>query len=87
MKRQGNLFPQIIDYQNLRLAWLKSLRGKRKRTDVLLFSRNVDTNLGKIKDRLQSEDPGWGSYHSFTITDPKKRIISAASFPVWIILL
>lgn len=81
MKRQGKLFPLIVDYQNLRLAWLKALRGKRKSTAVLLFSRNIDVNLDKIKTRLESDNPEWGNYRSFTITDPKERIISAAPFP------
>lgn len=81
MKRQGNLFIQIVAYQNLRLAWLKAIRGKRKNPDVLLFSRDVDGNLEKIRARLESENPGWGSYKSFILTDPKKRIITAASFP------
>lgn len=81
MKRQGNVFPLIVDYQNLRLAWLKALRGKRKSTAVLLFNRNIDINLDKIKARLESKNPEWGNYRSFTITDPKKRIISAAPFP------
>ncbi len=81
MKRQGELFPQIVEYQNLRLAWLKALRCKRKSTAVLLFSRNIDANLGKIKARLESDNPAWGNYRSFTITDPKERVISAAPFP------
>ena len=81
MKRQGNLFPLLVDYQNLRLSWLKALRGKRKNSAVLLFSRHIDTNLEKIKARLESKNPGWGNYRSFTITDPKERVISAAPFP------
>ena len=81
MKRQGNLFPLLVDYQNLRLSWLKALRGKRKNSAVLLFSRHIDTNLEKIKARLESKNPRWGNYRSFTITNPKERIISAAPFP------
>ena len=48
MKRVGGLLPQIITYENLRLAWLKALRGKRKSNAVLLSSRNVDANIEKI---------------------------------------
>jgi len=50
MKRVGGLLPQIITYENLRLAWLKALRGKRKSNAVLLSSRNVDANIEKIKN-------------------------------------
>ncbi len=81
MKRKGNVFPLIVEHQNLRLAWLKALRGKRKSPAVLLFSRNTDANIGQIKARLESEDPAWGNYRSFTISDPKARTISAAPFP------
>ena len=81
MRRQGNLFEQIIAYQNLRLAWLKAIRGKRKNSSVLLFNRNVDINLERIKARLGADNPGWGDYQSFIITDPKIRTITAASFP------
>lgn len=81
MKRFGNLMPQIFDYQNLRLAWLKALRGKRKSNAVLLFSRDLNTNLNAIRKRLESNNPDWGHYRQFTITDPKERIISAAPFP------
>jgi retron-type reverse transcriptase len=80
MKRQSNLFDFIIDYQNLRMAWLKSIKGKRKSSRALLFSRNVSGNLQNIQDRLLSGNPDWGNYKSFVITDPKVRIISAASF-------
>ncbi|MFZ1982424.1 MAG: reverse transcriptase/maturase family protein [Smithella sp.] len=80
MKRQNNLFESIIDYQNIRLAWLKSIKGKRKSSSVLLFSRDVTENLQKIRTRLISGSPAWGNYRSFVITDPKKRVISAAPF-------
>ena len=81
MKRKGNLLSEIVAYENLRLAWLKALRGKRKSSAALLFSRDVDRNLSHIKRRLESTNPGWGDYRSFTISDPKPRVISAASFP------
>lgn len=81
MKRVGALLPRIVEYQNLRLAWLKALRGKRKSNAVLLFSRNLDENLQNIIKRFESDNPAWGNYRSFTITDPKERIISAAPFP------
>ncbi|MGA2143220.1 MAG: reverse transcriptase/maturase family protein [Brevinematales bacterium] len=80
MKRKSNLFESIIDYQNINEAWLKSIKGKRKSTGVLLFSRNVSENLKTIRDRLISDSPGWGNYRSFIVTDPKKRLISAAPF-------
>ncbi|HHU35982.1 MAG TPA: hypothetical protein GXZ47_02000 [Treponema sp.] len=78
MKRQNHLFELIIEYQNIRLAFIKAIRGKRNSTSVLLFCRNIDKNLAKIRKRLETLNPNWGHYRSFTITDPKERIISAA---------
>jgi retron-type reverse transcriptase len=80
MKRRNNLFEEIVDYGNIRLAFLKAIRGKRTSAEVLLFCRNVDANLRKIRTRLLTEPVRWGTYRRFTITDPKKRTISAAPF-------
>jgi hypothetical protein len=43
----------------------------------MLFCRNVDRNLETLHNRLVAGNIRWGPYHQFTITDPKKRIISA----------
>jgi hypothetical protein len=80
MKRRNNLFANIVDYANIRMAFLKAIRGKRSTAEALLFCRNVDAHLNEIRTRLLSEHIQWGAYHHFTITDPKKRIISAAPF-------
>jgi retron-type reverse transcriptase len=78
MKRLNCLFEQIADYQNLRLAFLKAIKGKRSSPEVLLFCGNVDKNLETIRDRFLSPPVQWGAYQQFTIKDPKERIISAA---------
>jgi transposase InsO family protein len=80
MKRRNNLFGNIVDYTNIRMAFLKAIRGKRAAGEALLFCRNIDAHLNEIRTRLLSEHIRWGAYHHFTITDPKKRIISAAPF-------
>jgi retron-type reverse transcriptase len=72
------LFEDIAGYHNIRLAFLKAIRGKRSSSEVTLFCQNVDRNLRAIQNRLMAGDIQWGRYRSFTITDPKKRIISAA---------
>jgi retron-type reverse transcriptase len=78
MKRVNCLFEQIGDYQNIRLAFLKTIRGKRKSPETVRFCRDIDGNLEKIKQRLSSPDIQWGTYYRFVITDPKQRTISAA---------
>ncbi|MEO0804615.1 MAG: RNA-dependent DNA polymerase, partial [Cyanobacteria bacterium J06642_2] len=45
MKRYGNLWPQIIDFENLLLAARKAERGKRFRPNVLAFNDNREREL------------------------------------------
>ena len=78
MKRRNNLFEEIVEYGNIRMAFLKAIQGKRSTAEVLLFCRTVDAHLHEIRTRLLAEPVRWGEYHNFTITDPKKRTISAA---------
>lgn len=80
MKRLGLLFEAIVDRQNLALAFLKALRGKRRSADALVFCRAVDANLATVRERFLALDPEWGPYRSFVISDPKERVISAAPF-------
>jgi hypothetical protein len=80
MKRHNFFFDYIIDYGNIRLAFLKALRGNRSSPVAISFCRNIDKNLASLRDKLISLNCGWGNYHSFLITDPKPRIISTAPF-------
>ena len=86
MKRAGRLFEFIVDAANLRLAFLKAIRGKRKSADVLLFCRDVDANLGKIERRLRCLEPDWGHYRQFIVEEPKRRTITASSLEERIIV-
>ena len=80
MKRQNHLFDAIADYSNIRLAFLKAIRGNRKSSAAIDYSRNVDSNLSLLREKLLSLDCGWGGYKTFMITDPKLRTISTAPF-------
>jgi len=81
MRRQGRLFKALVSRENLRLAFLKALRGKRGSKAALLFCRDVEAGLEEVRQRLLAPCPVWGPYRSFVITDPKERTISAAPFP------
>jgi retron-type reverse transcriptase len=80
MKRQNFLFEQIVDYNNIRLAFLKAIRGKRESPSVINFCQNLDKNLSLLRNKLLTLNPEWGGYRSFLITDPKLRTISTAPF-------
>ncbi|MBT3193722.1 MAG: reverse transcriptase [Verrucomicrobia bacterium] len=81
MKRAGNLYDRIADPENLRLAFLKAIRGKRGKADVLKYGASLDANLRLLRDQLLSHAVDVGHYHFFTVQDPKERVICAASFP------
>ena len=80
MKRQNNLFEDIIDYRNIRLAFLKALRGNRSSSAAINYCKDVDRNLALLREKITSLQCGWGNYRSFIITDPKLRTISTAPF-------
>jgi hypothetical protein len=80
MKRANFLFEQIVGYNNIRLAFLKALRGNRASPAAVSFCRNTENNLASLREKLSRLDCGWGNYHSFLITDPKLRVISTAPF-------
>jgi retron-type reverse transcriptase len=80
MKRAGNLFDQIADIDNLRLAFHKAKRGKESKDSVMEFSRDIGKNLFTLHYSLLSDQIAFGDYHFFTIYEPKKRLICAASF-------
>jgi len=80
MKRQNNLFEKIIDYNNIRLAFLKAIRGNRSSPSTVDYCQNIDNNLSLLREKLLTLKPEWGGYKSFQITDPKLRTISTAPF-------
>ena len=80
MRRAGNLFERIADWDNLRLAVARALRGKRQRPDARRFVQNLDHNLNAMRVSLLSGDVSVGCYRQFVIHDPKERIITAPCF-------
>lgn len=81
MKRAGNLYERIAEPENLRLAFIKSIRGKGDKADVIAYTTNLDANMRSLREQLLAEQLDVGHYHFFTVHDPKERVICAASFP------
>ena len=80
MIRYGNLWPQVIDLENLHQASRQAQKGKRFRDNVLAFNYNLENELFKLQEELQTKTYQPGDYRSFRIYDPKPRIISAAPY-------
>ncbi len=80
MKRTGNLFEQVVDRDNLRLAVSKAVRGKRDRPEVGAFLQHLDHRLAEMSDQLRAGTFPLGRYRQFIRFDPKERIITAPCF-------
>lgn len=80
MKRVGQLFDKIIDYENLFQSYLMARKGKRFRGEVLDFSYNVESELIQIQNDLIYGTYEVGRYREFYVYHPKKRLIMALPF-------
>lgn len=80
MKRVGQLFETIIDYENLFEAYLLARKGKRFKGEVLDFSYNAEEELIKIQNDLIYGTYEVGRYREFYIHHPKKRLIMSLPF-------
>ncbi|GAB4303838.1 MAG: RNA-directed DNA polymerase [Oscillatoriaceae cyanobacterium] len=80
MKRHGNLFSQIISFENLWLASRQAQKGKRFQENVLRFNYNLESELFQLQAELKSKTYRPGGYKTFEIVEPKRRMISAAPY-------
>ncbi len=68
----------ISDPENLFFAWKEFLSGKSSKADVRLIARNLADNILELSDELGKGIYKHGSYHEFSIADPKPRLIHKA---------
>lgn len=79
-KRYTDLWPQVTAWDNLVLAWRKARKGKRGKPPAATFELNAGENLLQLQRELRDKTYRPGAYRSFTIREPKRRLISAAPF-------
>ena len=80
MKRYSNLWPDIIAFENLLQAARQAQKGKRYRPNVLDFNYHLDRELLRLQRELSDKSYRPGKYRTFSIFDPKPRMISAAPY-------
>ena len=80
MKRYGNLYGRVCAFENLLLAARKAQRCKRYRGDVLAFNYELEKNLLDLEEQLATQAFHPGTYKTFVIYEPKRRLISAAPY-------
>lgn len=72
-------FEDIINIENLLLAWNEFSAGKRAKADVCEFQLRLADNLFSLHRDLANLIYCHGGYHAFKISDPKPRDIHKAS--------
>ena len=80
LKRVGNLFDSIIEYDNLKLAFYRAAYGKASRGDVIEYRERLTDELRKLRSGLKDGSYSIGKYRRFKIYEPKERTICAAAF-------
>ncbi|MEK7617243.1 MAG: reverse transcriptase domain-containing protein [Patescibacteria group bacterium] len=70
---------EFISIENLFQAWNEFKAGKRKKKDVIVFERFLETNLYNLHLVLKNKTYRHSVYQSFYVQDPKLRHIHKAS--------
>lgn len=78
---QKTLFEQIIDSENVEVAYNRSRKGKTKyKDDAVLFEKdkayNIATLINSLVDKTYTPD----TYYEFYVYEPKQRLIYASTF-------
>ncbi len=74
------MYEQLYTWDNLLLAYRKAAKGKRGHANVAAFEHRLEENLLHLQHELHTQEYRPGSYTSFYIHEPKRRLISAAPF-------
>jgi RNA-directed DNA polymerase len=79
MKKFDKQYKNIIEIDNLLLAWQEFLWGKRNKKDVEEFRARLMDNIFNLHQDLKNKSYTHGEYKAFKISDPKPRDIHKAS--------
>lgn len=75
MKREGNLYQQIISVQNLQLADQKARKGKGRQYGIIIHDKDRDANILALHQQLINKTYRTSRYTTFKIWEPKEREI------------
>ncbi|MGN6478506.1 MAG: reverse transcriptase domain-containing protein [Flavipsychrobacter sp.] len=75
MKRLNNLYHRIYDIANLELADTIARRGKANQRGIHEHDQNKDMNLLALQNMLMDKTFTTSAYNTFTIYEPKERLI------------
>lgn len=73
-------YEKIYDFQNLYKAHTVARRSKRNNREVIEFEMNLGENLTALSDELKNGTYKMQNYYSFSVYDPKFRVIHALHY-------
>lgn len=79
MRIVHNIYDELVKIENIYRAWREFRSGKADKESVREFSHNLEDNLFALKSELDSLTYRHGDYETFTVRDPKLRIIHKAA--------
>lgn len=80
MKKTGNLFPKVVEPDNIHLAYRLARKGKSWQDTIKRFETNLELNLEKIRTALIDKTFTTSKYKTFIIYEPKRRVIYKLPF-------
>lgn len=78
--RHITLLEAMGDYGNVQKAYNKARKCKRHRKDVLIFTKDKEENLDKVREDILNLAYEPSEYHYFKVYEPKERQIMALPF-------
>jgi RNA-directed DNA polymerase len=75
MKRLNNLYERICAIENIQLADSIARKGKLKQPGVIEHDKNREANIQKLHEMLKNKTYKTSEYTTFTIFEPKERLI------------
>mgnify|MGYP001558690403 CR=1 FL=1 len=75
-----HLWSDISSFEALHAAYLKARRGKRYDIETMRFGINLEIELFRLRDELESGAYCTGEYRRFDVYEPKRREVAALPF-------
>lgn len=79
-KTYNKIFPRVYDFEALHAAYLRARSGKRTRQEVQHFEQDLEGNLIALQNELIWGSYRSGAYRTFTVNEPKERLVAALPF-------
>lgn len=75
MKRHSNLYEKICSIENLNIADSIARKGKKNQPGIIAYDKNREKNIAALHESLINKTYKTSEYTTFTIYEPKERII------------